>query len=227
MQLYDKWTENYFNDARDKNRANSLIKKGDIQGAMAIVEANKNLELVAARPARYETSITTINNVEGDGADHGGIEVIVWDEFWTANPGNMASSYGHVSYVIDGVSYSFDSDGYHSEPKPDTYIDKRRETSGGTGYVLDFGSADLNAKFKQMITNAYKNADGSIQSWTATNNCAYAFKAAINAIAGQLGVPTDSAIKPSSHGAYIQKNLKSFTTAVNTYHYIKGSGTLK
>ena len=132
--------------------------------------------------------------------------------------------YGHVSYVIDGISYSFDNEGYHTEDADD-YIDRRRQTSGGTAFVLDFGSPELNDKFKQALKDAYKNnSEYSVTS----NNCANAFAKAINSIAGQLNnVPTNNNIKPKSHGNYIKKYLKSYTTETIRYEYKKGNGSEK
>ena len=161
------------------------------------------------------------NNIPGD--EDVGIEVIVWDDIWTPS----ASWYGHVSYVIDGVSYSFDREGYHAQENPSDYIDKRRETSGATGFGLDFGSLELNNKFKDLIKGAYKDSKGKTESWGPLNNCGYAFKAAINAIAEQIGVKTDSAIKPKAHRQYIQNNLETYRVRTNTYTYIKGNSTLK
>ncbi len=148
-----------------------------------------------------------------------GIEIIVWDEIWWPS----TSMYGHVSYVIDGVSWSFDNTDYHRR-NPDDYINYRRSISGATGYVLDFGSEDLNKRFKDAIVNAYK--DNKKYSVTS-NNCASAFARAINSIAGDLGVPLNNNIKPKSHGAYIQNHLKPYIKAINTYTYQKGASNSK
>jgi len=140
-----------------------------------------------------------------------GIEIIVWDEIWWPS----TSMYGHVSYVIDGVSWSFDNTGYHPD-NPDNYINERRTISGATGYVLDFGSAELNKRFKEAILDAYKD-NGKYN--VTSNNCASAFGRAINAIASDLQVQMNDSIKPKSHGEYIQKNLRPYIKATNTYSY--------
>jgi len=74
--------------------------------------------------------------------------------------------------IIDGVSYSWEGNGQNEDPNPSNYTDQRRTTSGGTGYILDFGSPQLNQKFKDSLKSAY---EGTGDYKLTKNNCGDAF----------------------------------------------------
>lgn len=98
------------------------------------------------------TAEATVNNPSG-------IEVIIWDGASSSFGGQLV---GHVSYIIDGVSYSWQMHEENGEQvwfikdNPSDYTDVRRKQSAGRGYVLDFGSDALNSKFKELLKRAYK-----------------------------------------------------------------------
>ncbi|MEO8649244.1 MAG: RHS repeat-associated core domain-containing protein [Acidobacteriota bacterium] len=213
MVLYDRATY----DLQQANRANSLAKKGRIAEAQAIIDANENLEKIEAREVRTEVTVTVIDDNEAT-------EVIIWDRLGVLEVTiyNIRSAAGHVSYVINGQSASWEGettpDGkqgrYTKHDNPEDYTNERRKISAGTGYVLDFGSAAINAKFKNALLTAYY---GSGVYTLTDNNCGHAFQRAINAIAGDLGIPTTKSIDPQAHRNYITKNLGQYLVNKNYY----------
>lgn len=135
-----------------------------------------------------------------------GIWVIIWTgtSYW-----NPIFKFGHVSYVIGGQSYSWED---YTDPKTgketwridpaNDYI-KEKEAAGATGvaYLLDFGSARSNKRFRNDLIRA-----GSGHYDLFVNNCTYPFSRAINS-ERLKGVPKNENIKPSSQGQFIKDYL--------------------
>jgi hypothetical protein len=158
--------------------------------------------------------------------------VIIWDEIG----GWSTSRWGYVSYIIDGVSYSWQGDtsseGYGQwtiDADPKKFTDLRSRTSSGTGYILDFGSAKINADFKDALKRAYVGANPANKDRYALydNNCGDAFNRAIAAVAGDLRIPKDGSVKPRSHGEYINNILKPYIFRPVSYPYISGGSPSK
>lgn len=157
---------------------------------------------------------------EPDPPDYGEpVEVIIWGG--TTNGGRDSSSaFGHVSYVINGYSYSWQA---HVDPdtgkeewlrmEPVAYVNERRQLSAGKGYVLDLGSADRNQQFGRAIINAY---DGKGGYHLLKNNCGHAFQRAVNEM--KLGgFWRNNSIRPSQHEKFIKAYLSDYIIRVNTY----------
>ena len=217
--LYDR--ANY--DIHLAKRANSLLAKGKFQAALAILDEDAS----AFALTWVSTSVRMVGEDHPPGTQNVGIQVIIWDEIdsWST------SRYGHVSYIIDHISFSWQNDVspegrgiWTVNDRPMDFITERERTSAGTGYVLDFGRDDLNERFKDVLLKAYVGSNPSNKDRYALldNNCGSAFQRAINAIAPDLGIPKDDAIKPASHGEYIKKWLQPYI--VNTFRYQRGSG---
>jgi hypothetical protein len=59
----------------------------------------------------------------------------------------------------------------------------RSQQPAGTGYIPDFGSAAINAKFQDALRGAYTSRAGFNYPYhPLDNNCAMAFNVAFNAI---------------------------------------------
>jgi len=204
----------------DSNAANRAIANGDQATAEAICASNSNVTC-----NRSDSSVTVEATVNlPDGNDHdSATEVIIWEGLGVTelNGDNWRSAAGHVSYVINGESFSWEGEttpdgkqGRYTTGDPQKYIDERRRTSAGTGYVLDFGSSKLNNKFKNELLKAYQGT--GIYALT-TNNCGHAFQRAINAMAGDLNISTNWRQAPAQHDAYINSVLKKYIVNKNLY----------
>jgi hypothetical protein len=79
--------------------------------------------------------------------------------------------------------------------------------------VLDFKSAEANARFAQLIKDAYNGTGGY---GFLTNNCGHAFQRAINRM-NLPGVPTNDKIKPSNHEGFINDHLKPYIRTEKFY----------
>ena len=200
----------------DSNASSGSTAEGEAEQTQTAQNASGNSSLAIVEPNLED-------NIPGN--EDVGIEIIVWEEIWDLS----SSMYGHVSAVIDGISYSWEGNGMNKDTDPNNYINQRRTTSGGSGYVLDFGSAELNKKFKDAYLAAFNGTGGySVKN----NNCGHAFLRAINAIAAELGIKPggirkDDAIKPQSHANYIQTALFTYWVNTNTYYKQKGEGPNK
>lgn len=130
-----------------------------------------------------------------------------------------------MSYINKGHSWSWDDrrddEGnpiWSYEQKSKDYTDERRTTSAGTGYILDFGSADLNKRFYGELLDAYK---GTGEYALTTNNCGHAFQRAVNVIAEELGFPKNNSTIPGNHQKYIKSVLQPRGFVVGTVAYPK------
>ncbi|NJM54261.1 MAG: hypothetical protein HC846_13300 [Blastocatellia bacterium] len=199
----------------DEVKAKELLAKGDSNAFWDFMKEHDSLTAFDKNGNQLsdprEVTVEATVNPPDDG-----IQIIIWDgvnDFTT-------SYFGHVSAIIDGVSWSFDSSGFHDQ-KPDDYISERSQISSGRGYVLDFGSSDINAKFKDAYLKAYDSIvfgkKNSIYD-PVNNSCATAFKVAINAIRGDLNkvrayhgqspIPINWNIKPASQENFIRSYLR-------------------
>ena len=145
-------------------------------------------------------------------------QVVIWSGTWELGP---ITRFGHVSYVIDAVSYSWQK---YKDPKTGKqeyyalsarqYIeDKLQSGATGVGYVLDFGSIEANRKFKSLLLSAYDGIGGYN---IVTNNCGHAFRRAINAM-NLPGVPKNKEIRPSQHQKFIDTYLQPYIRRVYNY----------
>ncbi|MCA1629735.1 MAG: hypothetical protein LC774_05195, partial [Acidobacteria bacterium] len=148
------------------------------------------------------------------------VEVIIWRG--TTNGGaDVSSAFGHVSYIINGTSYSWEA--YRDEKTGDEtwkqvdpaskYTEERRQLSSGRGYVLDFGSYQANDRFGQLIISAY---DGKGGYGFTGNNCGHAFQRALNEM-NISGVPKNNEIRPSRHEKFIKNRLQSYIKETKEY----------
>jgi len=124
--------------------------------------------------------------------------------------------------VVDNVKKSFNAARQEAGLSHIRFHDLRH--TAGTflaGYYLNFGSKENNEKFKNLVLSAYNQfaPDGKRYGYNITlNNCGDAFKRAINKM-GLAGLPTEKAIKPSSHQQYIENVLvpRGNVVAMNRY----------
>ena len=148
------------------------------------------------------------------------IEVIFWKG--TTNGGkDVSSALGHVSYVIDGRSYSWQMyvnpktgrEEWKTDRPASLYTDDRRKLSSGVGYILDFGSPAKNRQFAVALLTAYRGTGGY---HLTKNNCAHAFQRAINKMK-LPGVPQNTAIRPSQHEKFLKTHLWQHVTGGTHY----------
>jgi hypothetical protein len=90
---------------------------------------------------------------------YGLAEVIVWEPV-----GQGASSFGHVSPIANGKSYSWSTGGWNTNKDPVTYIDRNRNFRSGTGVKIKM-TPDQENRFEACL----KRHGGSYN--IATNNC--------------------------------------------------------
>ncbi|MCE7963540.1 MAG: RHS repeat-associated core domain-containing protein [Acidobacteria bacterium ACB1] len=164
----------------DIERGWQIIRESD--GELMALDRNGN-----AVPDPNEPTVTitaTVNPPDDDipGNENVGITIVVWD----AVIGLSTRILGHVSYIIDEKSYSFDASGYHPQDIGE-YLNESLKISGATFYILDFGSKALNDKFKDLIKGEYT---GDYSTYTGFNNCSSAFARSINAMRNELGTWT-------------------------------------
>ena len=133
-----------------------------------------------------------------------------WVIIWTGTSSwNPIFKFGHISYIIGGQSYSWE---HYTDPKTgkeqwridraDDYI-KEKEAAGaiGVAYLLDFGSARANKRFRNDLIRA---GNGTYDLFN--NNCTYPFRSAINA-EHLRGIPKNEIIMPSSQEQFIKDYL--------------------
>jgi RHS repeat-associated protein len=151
------------------------------------------------------------------------IVVIIWEG--TTNGGrDVSSAFGHVSYIINDVSYSWEAyenpdtgkQEWRIDDLPETYLNDRMRISAGKGYVLDFGSWQKNEQFSQALINAY-NGTGNYKF--LRNNCGHEFQRAVNQLQLNNG-STYRGISPKDHQKFITKHLSQYL--VRTIEYPKG-----
>jgi RHS repeat-associated protein len=148
------------------------------------------------------------------------IEVIFWKG--TTNGGrDISSALGHVSYIIDGRSYSWEmyvnprtgKEQWRTERPSTLYTDDRRKLSSGVGYILDFGSPAKNRQFAVALLTAYRDTGGY---HLTKNNCAHAFQRAVNKM-NLPGVPQNTQIRPSQHEKFLKTHLWQYVTGGTHY----------
>ena len=113
--------------------------------------------------------------------------------------------FGHVSFVIDGFSYSFDAEGYHRDD-PATFFKEESKAGGGTAYILNFGRRTLNDAFKVAIERGYS----SNEIYTGLTNRSTACGSAMNTISSALNLRYDFAMTPKGQENYIKANLQRY-----------------
>lgn len=86
-------------------------------------------------------------------------EIIVWEPV-----GRGGSSFGHVSTIANGRSYSWGTGGWDSNKDPSTYIDNNRNFRSGTGVKISM-TPDQENRFEECL----KKHDGKYNIFT--NNC--------------------------------------------------------
>ena len=175
----------------DRNRAQAAANRGDHAGMWKIIRANPTLSAhqngeVMRDPneptVEVEATVTPPLDDSIPRNENVGITIVVWDNV----VGISTRVLGHVSYIIDDTSYSFDASGYHPQTIGE-YLNESLKISGATFYILDFGSKALNDKFKDLIKNEYQGA----ASWyTGANNCSTGFGRSIYAMRKDLGTWT-------------------------------------
>ena len=90
---------------------------------------------------------------------YGLAEVIVWEPV-----GRGASSFGHVSSIANGKSYSWGTGGWDTNTDPATYIDRNRDFRSGIGVKIKM-TPDQENRFEACL----KRTGGSYS--LSTNNC--------------------------------------------------------
>lgn len=98
------------------------------------------------------------------------------------------SSFGHVSTIINGTSYSFGPNGMDVRPADD-FIARNTAFRNGIGPVLD-----VNPEQEQTFENCLKQPQGSYNLFT--NNCT----GPIQRCLGQIGFPVRNRMFPVSLG---------------------------
>lgn len=217
-------------DTRAANHINQLLSTKAItrEQARELVKKNGNLLIEETSVTVVEVTVTEVDDTGEAGSPQNpspppsstnAVEVVIWEG--STDGGKEPSSFaGHVSYIINGVSYSWqgerDADGNYIwlEDRPaSNYTDQRRRIGKGTGYVIDFGDYRTNDKFAQLIISAY---DGTGKYKLTKNNCGHAFQRAINGL-GVGHIPRNDEIRPSKHEQFIKQNLYMYTTAERSY----------
>jgi hypothetical protein len=204
-------------------RANLALRRGKKKEYLAIIRelydpGEITLECAYGCPQPNEPTVTVEATVDSPNGTSG-IEVIIWDKSLIS----LGRQGGHVSYIIDGVSYSWqrvDNDGdgqddWRVDDPASKYLERSQKISGGTGYVLDFGSPELNQLFKRALIGAYQSRGQNYD--VLFNNCGAAFARAINHIHGRLGVRANMSIQPSEHRTYMTTTLSQFIVETKRY----------
>jgi RHS repeat-associated protein len=167
----------------------------------------------------YTPNWALLNEGSNVTPDSGGpVEIVIWDG--TTNRGrDPSSAFGHVSYIINGFSYSWEAWVNPETGKqewrrmdPVSYLNERRQLSAGTGYVLDLGSTARNTQFAKAIVNAY-NGKGNYKF--LTNNCGHAFQRAVNEL--KLSQVPYRLISPKQHEGFINNSLSEYIIQINNY----------
>jgi RHS repeat-associated protein len=153
------------------------------------------------------------------------IEVIIWKSSFHHFPKSL---FGHVSYEIDGVSYSWEGDGWRKPAGESiqTYLADNQQWRSGTGFELDFGSEEANERFKDAIKGGYNDPRlipiiGSDQAGYSIlgNNCGHAFARACNKN-GRL--PENDCVTPFCHNVYILTALTPYIKGIHPYPQLGG-----
>lgn len=208
-------------NTRDALAAQAAYDRGDYDTGDAIMASNPTLEYEQSFSVSVSASITGLVNFFTSNSGSGEpVTVVIWEGASGTGDG-ISSAMGHVSYIVDGVSYSWEKfknpdtgkEEWKVSKSPSDYLFDRGQTSPGRGYVLDFGSAEANARFGELIKNAYNNTGG--YSLTS-NNCGHAFQRAINAMK-LPGVPENKVRSPGGHEKFINQHLKRYISDVRHY----------
>jgi len=141
------------------------------------------------------------------------LEVIIWRQSLT-----LTGVFGHVSYNIDGVSWSWQLGGWEKRRPIGEYI-KENDYRDATGFVLDDpNDPDFAANLAELIKSFKGDGDSIIPGFgpygLIKDNCGEAFCRAVN---NTPGLPTNSGVAPVQHKAYIMNKLKPYIKAIITY----------
>ena len=151
------------------------------------------------------------------------IEILIFRPFYSFNPlrqfQHYDSVFGHVAYVIDGLVYTWQLNGWATPPPSKAAYLKDNTFRFATGYVLDFGAE--NDRFKDLIKKAYDgyhgwNVPGVGEYRLRQNNCGEAFSRAMK-IMGHYG--WGDGMSPADHERFIRSRLipANVVKAIRTY----------
>ncbi|MEW6131397.1 MAG: RHS repeat-associated core domain-containing protein [Acidobacteriota bacterium] len=160
------------------------------------------------------------------------VEVVIW---YPSNGHGSVGWGGHVSYNIDGYSFSFQGGGWATVVPFEDYRNDNQEYRSGVGYVLDFGSPEKNRAFANSLMHGYEGQDPLFgippSKWPynlITNNCGHAFSRAL----WDNGLGMDFHVAPIEHQYYIENFMQANIRKRNFYPYkglsdaLRDGGTL-
>jgi RHS repeat-associated protein len=127
-----------------------------------------------------------------DGLD---AEVIIWEPIiWP-----VTSSGGHVSAVVNGTSYSYESSGWQVKPFPEYRADQQQKVKrAGKGYTIKMTPAQTQEFENSLKRDKKRNPKYNL----ITNNCGDAVRKALN----DAGVFVPDGLTPSQYGDAYENN---------------------
>lgn len=141
-------------------------------------------------------------------------EVVIWNQ-----SANLHGLFGHVSFNINGKSWSWETGGWAPHIDFQDYL-KQNSYRDGTGYIL---GDENDPEWAERMANEVEsfNGDGSIPVFgphgLRQDNCGEAFCRAVNKVGG-VGLPHNGGIAPVQHKAYIVNYMRPYIRGVNHYN---------
>jgi RHS repeat-associated protein len=145
------------------------------------------------------------------------LEVIIWNQSLS-----LTGLGGHVSYNINGRSWSWENGGWHQQGFMD-YLD-HNSYRNGTGYVL---GDENDPEWAESMANEITSFEGDGPTpvlgrifgpyGLPQDNCGEAFCRAANKVGG-ANLPTNGGIAPVQHKAFIVNYMRPYIRGVNHYY---------
>ena len=141
---------------------------------------------------------------------------------WNQSAKHLAGIFGHVSYNINGRSWSWERGGWQR----DAFENYLRQNSyrDGVGYVLDDENDPRWAEqLAGEIMSFHGDGNSAIPGFgpygLVKDNCGEAFCRATN----NMGLPRNDSVAPVENKAYILQKLRPYIKAINFYN--RGNAT--
>jgi RHS repeat-associated protein len=162
----------------------------------------------------FDVSGFGANNTQAAQTQTTYLEVI----YWRPSSAHLASRAGHMSYNINGESWSWERGGWRRDSL-ENYL-KQNDWREGIGYVLnDENNPAWAAEFAQQIESFHGDGNSAIPGFgpygLIHDNCGEAFCRAVN----NMGLPRNDKVMPGEHAQYILQKLRPYVKSINFYRY--------
>jgi RHS repeat-associated protein len=143
------------------------------------------------------------------------LEVIIW---YPQPSAHHPLSLGHVSYNINGQSWSWERNGWHRD-SAENFL-KQNSYRDGRGYVLDDeNDPSWAAEMADNIMSFHGDGNSLLPGLgpygLIHDNCGEAFCRAAN----KMGLPQNDGVLPTDHASYILNKMRPYIKSINFYRH--------